>query len=172
MYVRSIALATGCVALLALTGTTYGASLSNADKQFLIMASKTDMTEAHEGKLAEDQATSQAVKDLGKTLVEDHTESYRQLTALASKTGVSIETGIDASKDRTIQQLTHLKGDRFDREFAKDELAAHRQAIAVYKREAEHGQDADIKEYASKMIPVLEKHLHLAEECAKPSKHS
>ena len=69
-------------------------------------------------------------------------------------------------------QLVHLKGNNFDRQFVQDEIAGHRRAIAAFKREAEHGQDADVKAYANKMIPVLEKHLHMAEELAKPTKRS
>jgi putative membrane protein len=68
--------------------------------------------------------------------------------------------------------LAHLKGANFDRQFSRDEIAAHRQAIIVFKREAEHGQDAAVKAYAAKMVPVLEKHLHLAEDCAKPTRRS
>jgi putative membrane protein len=159
------------LALLAGVGFVEGASLSNADKQFMIEAAKADMTEAHEGQMAEEQANRADVKAFAKTLVQDHTESYGQLTGLAAKVGVSIPKGINTAQDRTIRQLVHLKGAGFDREFSRDEIAAHRHAIAVFKHEAEHGQDADIKAYAAKMIPVLEKHLHLAEECAKTATH-
>ena len=158
--------------LLAAVAVMYGASLSNTDKQFLIEAAKADMTEAHEGQMAQEQANRADVKALAKTLVQDHTESYGQLTGLAAKLGVSIPKGINTAQDRTIKQLVHLKGNNFDREFARDEIAAHRHAIAVFKRESEHGQDADVKAYAAKMIPVLEKHLHMAEECAKTTMHS
>jgi putative membrane protein len=85
---------------------------------------------------------------------------------------VTIPKGINAGKDPTIGQLAHLKGSRFDSQFARAEVAAHQRAIEAFKQEAAHGQDADVKDYASKMIPVLEKHLHLAEECAKPVKRS
>ena len=92
------------------------------------------------------------------------------VTALSGKTGVSIPKGIDAAKVPSLEPLLHLKGDRFDRAFARDEIAAHRRALAAFKREAEHGQDADVKAYASSMIPTLEKHLQLAEECSKAAK--
>jgi putative membrane protein len=62
-----------------------------------------------------------------------------------------------------------LKGDRFDWQFARDEITAHRHAIAVYKHEADHGENADVKAYAAKMISLLEKHLKLAEDCVKPA---
>ena len=134
------------------------------------MAAKTDMTEANEGQIAESQAGRADVKDLAKTLVQDHTQSYEHLTALAAKTGISIPTGINSGKIPEIQQLVHLKVPRFDRQFDTNEIADHRRAIAAFKREATHGQDADVKAYATSMIPVLEKHLQLAEQCARAAK--
>jgi putative membrane protein len=172
MQYRSISSGACGLVLLAAAGIAYPASLSTADKQFLTTAAKADMTEANEGKIAENQAARGDVRDLGKTIAQDHTENYSQLAALAAQDGVSIPTGIDTGKDRTIQQLVHLKGASFDRTFTADEIAAHRQAIAIFKREAEHGQDPDVKAFATKTIPVLEKHLQMAETCAKAARHS
>lgn len=160
-----------CVlALLAGTTIIHAATLSSTDKQFLITAARTDMIEAHEGQMAEDQAQQADIKDLGKTLVQDHTQSYEELTALAAKTGVSIPTGINTAREATIEQLARLKGNSFDRAFDRDEIAAHKRLVASFKREAEHAKDPDVKAYATKMIPVVEKHLKLAEDCAKPVK--
>jgi putative membrane protein len=172
MLMRKTLLGLGGLALFVMLGTMHAAALSNADKQFMAMAAKANMTEAHQGQMAEKQASRADVKDLAKTIVQDHTEAYEHLTELAAKTGVAIPKGIDAGKNPTIQQLVHLKGSRFDTQFARDEVIDHKRAIAAFKQEAAHGQDADVKDYASKMIPVLEKHLHLAEECAKPVKRS
>ena len=172
MQIRCISSAACCLAMIGAAGMALAASPSKTDKQFLITAAKTDMIEAHEGQMAENQATRADEKDFAKTLVKDHTESYQHLTALAAKTGVSIPKGIDSGKDRTIQQLEHLKGSAFDRQFARDEVAADRHAVAVFKREAAHGQDPAVKAYASQTIPVLEKQLQLAEQCAKPASHT
>ncbi len=156
-----------CAALLTVTGMAGAATLNNADKQFLVTVARTDMTEAHEGQMAEDQASRPDVKDFGKTLVQDHTQSYEQLTQLAAKTGVSIPKGIDTAKDANLQHLAHLKGSHFDTAFDTEEIASHRRAIALFKREATSAKDPDVKAFASNMIPVLEKHLQLAEQCAK-----
>ena len=172
MQIRSILSGVCCLATLAAVGIAHATSLSKTDQQFLIMAAKTDMTEAHEGEIAANQTSRTDVKEFAKTLIQDHTESYQHLTELAAKTGISIPKGINSAKVPTIVQLVHLKGANFDRRFVDDEIAAHRQAIAVFKREAEHGQDADVKAYAAKMVPILEKHLHLAEDCAKATKRS
>jgi putative membrane protein len=169
MHYRSV-----CVlAVLAGAGIAYGASVGSsvdaADKQFLTSAAKADMVEAHEGQMAENQAARADVKDFAKTLVQDHTQSYEHLTELAAKSGVTIPKGIDAAKERDIAPLVHLKGDRFDRAFAREEVSEHQRALAEFKREAAHGKDPDLKAYASGQIPVLEKHLHLAEACEKPA---
>ena len=154
------------IAMLTVAGIAMAAPLSTPDKQFLITAARTDMIEAHEGQMAENQASRADIKDFGKTLVQDHTQDYGQLTMLANKTGVEIPKGIDAARVPSLEPLLHANGAQFDHAFTRDEIAAHKRALAAFKREAEHGQDADVKAYASSMIPTLEKHLQLAEACA------
>lgn len=148
--------------LFALSLPAYSA-MSNADKQFLATAARTDMIEAHEGQMAADRAAKSGVKDFAKTLADDHTQDYGHLSMLAEKTGVKIPKGINAAKDPEISQLNHLKGAGFDRQFAKDEVADHRRALAAFKRESEHGKDPGVKAYATQMLPTLQKHLQLAE---------
>ena len=168
MQIRNVAVGTCCFAL-----AVYAASLSNADRQFLTMAAKADMSEAHEGQMAANQAKRGDVKDFAKVMVQDHTDNYERLTQLAAKTGATIPKGINAAKDRTMMQLVHLKGEHFDRQFAMDEITAHKQAIAMFKHEAATAKDPDVKAFAADTIPVLEKHLKLAEACAKaPAGHS
>ncbi len=172
MKIRSISVTIGCLALTAAAGIACAASVSNGDKQFMIMAAKTNMTEAHEGQMAETQANRADVKAFAKTLVQDHTEAYWQIKELAAKTGVMIPNGINTAKDAEIGSLVRLKGDAFDRQFTRDEITDHQHALAAFQREAKQGHDPAVKDYAAKMIPVLERHLHLAEDCAKPTKHS
>lgn len=161
-----------CCALFLGTSGIAASSLSHADRQFMVMAANVDMNEAHEGQMAETQATRSDVRDLARTVVDDHTKAYGQLGELAAKTGATIPRGIDTAKEKEITALVHLKGDRFDRQFVRDEVANHRRAIAMFKREAAHGQDADVRTFAAQRIPVLEKHLQMAEKCATPAKRS
>jgi len=161
-----------CLGLLATAGLAAAASLNPADRQFLQTAARDDMTEANQAEIAESQATRSDVKDLARMVDQDHKDSYWHVSELASKTGVTIPKGINSSRDTAIVGLRHLKGNQFDSQFARDQIAADQREIALFKREADHGQDSDVKAYAAKMLPVLEKHLHLAEECTKPGRHS
>ncbi len=150
----------------------YAASLNNTDKQFMMTAARINMTQAHEGQMAESQAKRADVKNLGKTLAQDYTASYEDLTKLADKDGATLPKSINTAKDRTITELVRLKGDRFDRQFVRDEVAAERRDLAVFQREAKHGHDADLKVYAGKMVQTLQKDLRLTEECTKPAGRS
>jgi putative membrane protein len=162
----------GCVLILSLPALAQTKAASNADKAFIKMAAEADMTEAHIGQMAENQSSQDDVKDFAQKLIHDHTDAYRQLTAVAVKTGDPIPTGIDVRKIAAVEQLMKLKGARFDHLFVQDEIRDHERAIAQFKREAEHGKDPEVKAYASKMIPILEDHLRLAQALAKPARHS
>jgi putative membrane protein len=138
-------------------------NLSAADRNFMKTAAEVNMTEAHLGQMAQERASDEGVKSFGQTLVQDHTRAYEELTALATKTGESIPKGIDVRRDHAIEGLARDKGAGFDRSFVRHEVQDHQRTIAEFKREAEKGQNADVKAYAQKMIPALEEHLHKAE---------
>ncbi len=145
-------------------------ALNAADRSFLTAAARIDMMEAHKGEMAENQSAASNVKDFAKTLVQDQTQSYQHLSELAAKTGASIPRGIDASKNQAITRLVHLKGERFDRQFTREEIAAEQEEVALYKREAAHGHNADLKAYANGALPMLENDLRLAQQCEKAQK--
>jgi putative membrane protein len=144
--------------------------LNATDKQFLKMAADANMMEAHLGQMAEAQASEDTVKNFGKTLDQDHTKSYNQLQQVASKDGQSIPKGINVGQDKSVGQLMHMKGKSFDRSFVRHEIQDHQKAIAEFKREAKSGENPDLKSYAQQTLPVLENHLHQAQDLAKAKK--
>jgi putative membrane protein len=46
-------------------------------------------------------------------------------------------------------------------------VAGHQKAIAAYQKEANDGQNADIKAYANQTLPALQKHLEQARDLEK-----
>jgi putative membrane protein len=142
-------------------------STATSDQAFIDMAAQTDMTEAHLGQMAADQAGAQDVKDFAQMLVTDHTADYKQLTAIATKAGLTVPKGLDAKQMKMIAPFEKLHGKAFDRLFARDMVAGHEAAIAAYNKEARDGQNADVKGYASQTIPTLEKHKTAAQALGK-----
>src|SRR5438067_5236886 len=100
-----------------------GTAAAMTEQQFLTFAAQTDMTEAHLGQLAANQAAAQEVKDFAQMLVTDHTNDYQQLGMLASKTGNAIPKGLDAKQEKMVAPFEKLKGAAFDRRFAHEMVA-------------------------------------------------
>jgi putative membrane protein len=157
-----------------LSGALYAQStkLSTGDKQFLKMAAESNMTEAHLGQMAEAQASDDTVKSFGKTVDQDHTHAYAELSKVAEKLSQPIPKGIDIRRDPAIEQLMRMKGNSFDRSFVRDEIRDHQKVLAEFKREAEHGANPDVKAFAQQMIPTIQNHLQKAEDLAKTEKHA
>ncbi|MFZ0592393.1 MAG: DUF4142 domain-containing protein [Bryobacteraceae bacterium] len=138
-----------------------------SDQEFVDFAAQTDMMEAHLGQMAQEQAGAQGVKDYGQTLATDHTNDYKQLTASAGKANLTVAKGLDAKHDKMIAPLDKLHGAAFDRRFEHEMVTGHQAAIAIYKRESNDAQNADIKTYATQALPTLEKHLSDAQALEK-----
>lgn len=160
----------GAICCIPALAQTPAATATTADKDFITFVAQTDMTEAHFGQLAQDQATDQDIKDFGQTLVTDHTKDYNAITALGTKLGADVPKGIDAAHNKMIDPVAKLKGRAFDRRFLSDMVKGHEQAIAKYKKEADSGDNADLKAYAAATIPTLQMHLQKAEELSHPAK--
>jgi putative membrane protein len=170
MYKRTIIAGLACCALCCIPVFGQAAAATGNDQTFVDFAGQTDMTEAHFGQMAQDQAAKQDIKNYGQMLTTDHTNDYNQLTAAATKAGDTVPKGIDAANNKMIAPFEKLKGARFDRRFLHDMVTGHEKAIAKYKTEIEKGQNTDVKAYAQQALPTLEKHLQDAKdlEAGKP----
>jgi putative membrane protein len=142
-------------------------TLNSADREFLKSAATINMTEAHLGKMAQDQAADNAVKSFGERLVNDHTKAYDELSRVADKSGEPIPKGIDIRQNKAIEELTHDNGATFDRQFVHREVQDQRRAVAEFKREVHETKNAALKAYAHQVIPTLEEHVQKAEELEK-----
>ena len=134
-----------------------------SDQKFLDTAAQTDMVEAHLGNLAQDAASSQAVKDYGRMLVGDHTQDFQKLQSLAQQAGLTLPTAIDAEHNKSlIAPLHRLKGKAFDHAYIQDMVAGHTAALALYKKEAQAATNPAIRSYAQDTLTTLQKHLDAA----------
>lgn len=161
-----------CVATICLSPVLAqaGAANGSTDEKFVTTAAQTDMLEAHLGQMAMDRAASQAVKAYAQMLVTDHTSDYQQLSAIATKAGLTVPKGLDTLRNREIKPFDKLKGSVFDRRFAREMITGHTKAIAEYRHEGQSGTSTEIKAYTKQTLPTLEKHLHEAEALEKRKK--
>jgi len=135
-----------------------------SDQQFVQKASASDLAEINLGRLAEQRAANAAVKQFGQKLVQDHTKSSTELLRLADKHGLRPAQQMDQHHQQTMDKLTRLSGTEFDRAFVKHMLHDHQEGVQLFKTAAKECQQADLKSFAGKTLPVLEEHLRTVKQ--------
>jgi len=63
-----------------------------------------------------------------------------------------------------LNRLACLRGPEFDREFVSRMVLDHQKNLQAFKNLAQDAREMDVKQYASKTVPVLEKHLERAKQ--------
>jgi putative membrane protein len=156
-----------CVALCSVSALAQKSAKTSSDQRFVDFAAQTDMVEANLGQLADSSASSQQVKDYAQMLVSDHTNDFHQLYGIANQANLTMPSAIDSAHNKMmIDPFQKLKNAAFDKKYVHEMIAGHTQAIAMYKKEAASGENADLKSYAQQALPTLQKHLDGAKALA------
>ena len=139
-------------------------SLSQFDKQFMVEAAQGGMAEVAFGKIATQKASSNVVKEYARRMVVEHTKANNELKALAKQKGVTLPTTIGKKNEDLKQKLSKLSGAKFDQEYMKEAgVESHEDQAELFERQVARGQDPDVKSFAAKTLPVVQKHLQQAQ---------
>jgi putative membrane protein len=156
----------GCWAVLAHQENTQPptARSSVSDTQFAKKAAQGSMAEVKMGQLAQEKGTSDSVKKFGQRMVDDHTKASDELKKAAAQESINLPSDVSAKDKATYEALSRLSGAAFDRAYARDMVKDHEEDIADFNKEANGGQKAAIKDFASQTLPTLQDHLKQAKE--------
>jgi putative membrane protein len=134
-------------------------TVSMADTNFILAAAQGGMTEVKLGELAATNGMRDDVKAFGQMMVKDHTAINDDLKALAAQKGVNLPDSLDAKHQGMVDKMAALTGSEFDDAYIKGMIKAHQKDAKAFKAESAATQDADIKNFLDKSIPVVEAHL-------------
>jgi putative membrane protein len=144
--------------------------LSSDETTFVKDAAQGGLMEVQLGKLAQEKAGDEKVKQFGKRMEQDHSKANDELKKIASDKGVQLSTDLDKKHKTKIDKLTKLSGTDFDKQYMNDMVSDHKEDIKKFQRVADKGKDADLKQFASQTLPTLKEHLQLAESTAQQVK--
>jgi putative membrane protein len=152
-----------CFALPALAAEK---GLSSMEKAFIKDAASSGDMEVELGKVAQQNASSQAVKDFGKKMETDHSQAGEELKAIAQKNNVQLPSEMERKHKLTVEKLSKLNGDEFDKKYMQDMVKDHKMDVAKFKKASKKVKDPELKQFVDKTLPTLEQHLELAKETA------
>ena len=92
-------------------------------------------------------------------MVTDHTKANTELKAVAAKKNITVAPTPAEKQQSHIDDLKTKKGADFDKAYVDMMVDDHKEDISKFEDEAKNGKDADVKAFASKTLPVLNKHL-------------
>lgn len=128
--------------------------------KFLVKAAEINLEEIALGKLALEKSTNADVKELAKTMEKAHTKAFDDLKGLASKKGISIPTeNTDDVKNAWTKLNDKTEQKDFNKEYADMMVNGHKKAIELFEKQSTESSDADIRAWATSMLPELRKHL-------------
>jgi putative membrane protein len=136
--------------------------LSAADYKFAIAAARGGTLEVTLGNLAQ-KSNEQAVKQFGQRMVDDHGKAGKQLTEIATQKGATLPPGISDEQQKEVDRLSLLTGPDFDRAYVAFMVRAHKTDLKDFQRAAQDVQDADLRTFATNMVPTIQEHLSMAE---------
>jgi putative membrane protein len=135
---------------------------------FVQEAATSDMFEIESSKLALERGDA-ATKTFAQQMVTDHGKTSSELKALISggKVQAQLPTAMTSAQKDMLDKLKGLQGDDFIKQYHSDQESAHEDAVDLFKRYGEGGDNAELKAWAASTRPALEHHLQMAEELNK-----
>jgi len=142
------------------TGAHYSSTpLEKSDGDFVVNAADGGMTEVAASQLAQSSATDERVKNFANMMVQDHTKAGDQLKKLAAAKSLTLPSAPSDKHQKAVDDLGKKKGADFDKAYVKMMLSDHKDAVDMFKKEADKAKDADLKTWATSTLPTLQMHL-------------
>ena len=146
-------------------------TLNVADKQFVIKAAQSDMTEIQTSQLALKRAQSPSVKQFAQEMIQQHTESSNKLKPLAVQKGITLPKSLGTEGQKMLTQLTKLSGKQFDKAYLSGQAEGHTNTQALYRYELKQGTDTEVKAFANEILPIVTSHLQEVQSLAMGNKN-
>ena len=134
------------------------APASETDKAFVGKVSQGGAYEVAASKLAEQMATSQKVKNLALTEVQDHDQVNMKLKKLAAAHQIPIAPKLNDEFQQRLDKLKAVSGPAFDAAYITDMQQIHDKDEKLFAQENIDGS-ADFKPFAYETDNIVKRHI-------------
>jgi putative membrane protein len=134
------------------------------DKEFMMTAAHSDQNEIQQSKMALAKGVTGMAKEMANKMIADHTKSTADLKAIATKKGVTLPKDMDAEHKALAPTMEKLSGKEFEAKYISQMQADHQKTANTMRAHEKMTQDADLKAFIGKTVPVVEQHLGMAQK--------
>jgi putative membrane protein len=144
------------------------AEMTSTTNGFVTAAAISDMYEVAAGKIAAERG-SPAVKAFGEMMVKAHTETTSKLkaTLASNKINAKPPAAVDNRRQGMLDNLRGASKADFDNRYITQQVAAHKEALALMTGYAKDGDAKPVRDFAAETAKHVRMHLAEAEKLAK-----
>ena len=143
-----------------------GVSPSTSD--FVQQVAISDMFEIQSSELAMQRAEA-TTKAFAEQMISAHRKTSDELKGLVAsgKVKETLPTKLDSAHQEKLDKLKGLHGVYFTKQYRSDQVDAHKDAVSLFERYADGGDNPAHEDWAVKTLPGLRDHLEMAEQLNK-----
>jgi len=134
------------------------------DANFAVKVASGGMMEVELGKVAVTNGASDQVKKFGQDMIADHSKANDEFKTLAGSKNISLPSEPNTDMQKKINDLKQKTGNDFDKAYIDLMVDDHKDDIDEFQKEADKGNDAEIKTWAAGKVPTLQHHLKMAQD--------
>ena len=154
----------GLPILLALTLVAIVSCTKSDSTKFASAAAQGGRAEVELGRLAVERGSNPAVTNFGQRMIEDHTKANSELMAIAKSKSIDLPNDLTFEQKSTIDKLSKLSGAEFDKEYMADMVSDHESDAKEFENQSQNGTDPELKAFAAKTLPLIQRHLQIARD--------
>ena len=152
------------IAALSVAHLAAAAEPSKQDTKYMAKTAQGLISEVTLGKMAQERASDERVKQFGKRMVDDHGKDLQQLKQLASQKKVTLPESSDSEQTREADKLGKLSGKGFDTEYVKYEAKDHKEDVEDQGKEMKTSADPDLKKFATAAYGTVSEHKKIIDD--------
>ena len=147
-------------------GAASASTLGATDGGFVTSAAISDMYEIQAAGIAAHRSKNPAVKKFAAQMAKDHAKTSGELKKALPASGVNASppAELDERRKGLIDNLNKADPAAFDRTYMDQQVAAHDEAVTLFKGYADHGGNATLKPWAAATAPKIQMHLDMARQ--------
>ena len=146
------------------SGASASSPSTNADQDFVTKAAQGNSAEIALGKIVAAKTKDPNVKQFAQMMVKDHTTALNQLQELAQSKNLNFKDDLPDDAKALQTKLSSDTGKQLDKDYMDGMVEDHQKDVKEFTDESQNAKDPDVKQWAGKTLPILQKHLDKAQQ--------
>ncbi len=135
-----------------------------SDQEFIAEAAKGNRAEVELGRMVATKAQDHDVKRFAQLMVKDHTKALNELQKLVQSKNVTLPNDLPDDAKALETKLANENGKQLEKDYMDNMVQDHQKDVKEFEEASQNLQDPDLKKWAGKTLPTLQKHLEIAQQ--------